>query len=387
VRISPQGSGTPRTRWKLTVTVGSLLTALALATAPSVANAATTAGPPGGPVPKGFLATSVTFTSQDEAYVLGTAPCAHKPCTSIVRTLDRGAHWTGIPAPVVPVGSPYGAAGAAVWGIRFGTPLHGFVFGDGLWETTDGGARWSHAAFPGTSILSLATIDGQVLALTRPCTPANCNTDTSTLYRRALSGGSWHKVATVALGGNGPGDLISTQANVAAVPDGSSVLVTSNGGVSITRRSLKCGPSDVNGPADVAATGPHSLAELCSGSAGAGSVAKSLYVSTDLGVRWTRAGTPPTPGDPADLAGTSGHLVVAAVSGASFLYYSTTGARWSTAFEAGDGGLGFADLGFTTQTDGVVVRGPVYTDGNADGYPGQLLLTSNGGASWHRVTF
>jgi photosystem II stability/assembly factor-like uncharacterized protein len=33
------------------------------------------------------------------------------------------------------------------------------------------------------------------------------------------------------------------------------------------------------------------------------------------------------------------------------------------------------------------VRGPVYTDGTADGYPGQLLLTSNGGASWHRVTF
>ena len=298
MRLSPQGSGTPRTRWRLTLTVGSLLTALALATAPSVANATTT-GPPSGRVPKGFAATSVTFTSQSEAYVLGTAPCAHKPCTSIVRTLDRGAQWKGIPAPVVPIGSPYGAAGAAIWGIRFGTPLLGFVFGDGLWETTDGGAHWSQVTFPGTSVLSLATIDGQVLALTRPCTPATCNTDAGTLYRRALSGGGWHKVATVALGGNGPDDLISTQANVAAVQDGNSVLVTSNGGVSVTRRGLKCGPSDVGGPADVAATGPHSLAELCSGSAGAGSVAKSLYVSSDLGAHWTRAGTPPTPGDPA----------------------------------------------------------------------------------------
>jgi hypothetical protein len=66
--------------------------------------------------------------SPDEAFVLGTAPCADAPCTSIARTLNRGASWTARPAPAVPVGAP-GQAGV-VWGIRFATPEHGFVFGD-----------------------------------------------------------------------------------------------------------------------------------------------------------------------------------------------------------------------------------------------------------------
>src|SRR5580658_2247417 len=116
---------------------------------------ATSAGA-GGPVPAGFAATSVTFVSADEAFVLGTAPCAHAPCTSIVRTLDRGGSWVGLPAPVVPLGDPYANTDqAAVWGIRFANPDDGFVFGNGLWETTDGGEQWTAAAGPGGSIVDL----------------------------------------------------------------------------------------------------------------------------------------------------------------------------------------------------------------------------------------
>ena len=70
------------------------------------------------------------------------------------------------------------------------------------------------------------------------------------------------------------------------------------------------------------------------------------------------------------------------------LYYSGDGgAQWTTAYYEGDGGLGFNDLGFTTATDGVVVYGPALSDDNAEGRPGWLLLTSNGGASWQPVTF
>ena len=64
----------------------------------------------------------VTFVSPDEAFVLGTAPCAHTPCTSIVRTLNRGASWRGLPAPVVPLSQPENGPASAVWGIRFATP-------------------------------------------------------------------------------------------------------------------------------------------------------------------------------------------------------------------------------------------------------------------------
>ena len=52
-----------------------------------------------------------------------------------------------------------------------------------------------------------------------------------------------------------------------------------------------------------------------------------------------------------------------------------------------DGGQGWADLGFTTAADGVVVRGPADSDGNSTGRPGQLFLTDDAGASWYRVSF
>ena len=349
------------------------------------ATRSTVSTPAGGPVPSGFAGTSVTFVSADEGFVLGTAPCAKAPCTSILRTLDRGASWRGLPAPVVMLGNQYDdGSSPAVWGIRFANPSDGFVFGNGLWETTDGGEHWTSAVLPAGSIRSLEIIDGQVLALTTVCTPNGGCGRAGTLERRPLAGGSWHRVAQV----TGPG-VIATQAKVAAVLDGSSVLITANGGLSTVTQAGPCGAAEVPSPAAVAVTGPDGLALECAGEGAAGSVQKTVYVSDDLGVHWQKAGSPAYGGDPGGLsAGSASRLVATASSGGSFLYHSGDGgARWSTAFFAGDGGLGFNDLGFTTPADGVVVYGPVFSDNNADGRPGQLLLTSNGGASWRKVSY
>jgi len=355
----------------------------AASTSPTATSTVTT--PAGGPVPSGFAASSVTFVSTQEAFALGTAPCAKAPCTSILRTLDRGASWRGLPAPVVTLGNEQaGTTAPSVWGIRFANPADGFVFGNGLWETSDGGERWTSAASPGGSIESLEVIDGQVLALTAACTPGNGCGQSDTLVRRPLAGGAWQQVARV----TEPG-AIATQARVAAVLDGSNVLITTNGGLSTVTQAGPCGPAEVPAPAAVAITGPDGLALECAGGAAAGSVHKTVYLSDDLGAHWTQAGSPANGGDPNGLsAGSASQLVAAAYSGGSFLYYSGDGgARWSTAFFAGDGGLGFNDLGFTTPTDGVVVYGPVFSDNNAEGRPGQLLLTSNGGASWQKVSY
>ena len=354
------------------------------ASSPS-ATPTTVTAPAGGPVPTGFAASSVTFVSPQEAFVLGTAPCAKAPCTSILRTLDRGVSWRGLPAPVTPLGNEQAdQTGPGVWGIRFANPEDGFVFGNGLWETSDGGERWTSAAAPGGSIESLEVIDGQVLALTAACTPDNGCGQTDTLVRRPLAGGPWRQVARVTESG-----AIATQAKVAAVIDGSRVLITTNGGLSTVTQAGPCGTAEVPAPAAVAVTGADGLAVECAGGAAAGSVQKTVYVSDDLGAHWTRAGSPGIGGDPDGLsAGSASQLVAAAFSGASILYYSGDGgARWSNAFFAGDGGLGFNDLGFTTPTDGVVVYGPVFSDSNAEGRPGQLLLTSNGGASWQKVSY
>jgi hypothetical protein len=329
----------------------------------------------------------VTFVSADEAFVLGTAPCAHAPCTSIVRTLDRGASWVGLPAPVVPLGdlNEDSAGQAAAWGIRFASPAKGFVFGNGLWETADAGEQWSSVPWPDGSIIDLEVSDGQLLALTDICTAQSGCAPAETIWRRALAGVAWSVVAQVA-----NAEVIATEARVAAVLNGAHVVVTGDGGLTVATHALPCtGVAGTAGSA-VAVTGPGSLALLCAGGAAMGSVQKTVYVSGDLGATWAKAGSPPIGGDPWGIsAGTSAQPVVAAASGASWLYHSADGgAQWSIAFKGIDGGgTGFNDLGFTTQTDGVVVYGPTYRDGNSYEMPGQLLLTSDGGASWTAVKF
>ena len=97
-----------------------------------------------------------------------------------------------------------------MWGIRFAAPEHGFVFGDGLWETTDGGQHWTSVAYPGGSILSLAAIDGQVLALTAACSAQGGCAESGTLLRRPLAGGAWSQVTQVrTAGGTDPTDTVS----------------------------------------------------------------------------------------------------------------------------------------------------------------------------------
>jgi hypothetical protein len=352
----------------------------------TAASASPVAVPSGGPVPPGFAATSVTFVSTEEAFVLGAAPCAKAPCTSILRTLDRGASWRGLPAPVVPLAAQAGVvAGPAVWGIRFANPSDGFVFGNGLWETTDGGERWTPAVSPAGAIESLEVIDGQVLAITGTCSPNfGCGGQPGTLMRRPLAGGAWTVVSRVS--GRG---AIATQARVAAVLQGDGVIVTADGGISTVSHAGPCSTAGIDAPVSLAVTGPTGLALLCAGEGAAGSVDKTVFVSDDLGAHWSVAGSPTRGGDPEEMsAGSAAQLVVAAASGASMLYYSADGgARWSTAYYAGDGGLGFNDLGFTTPADGVVVYGPALSDSNDGSRPGRLLLTSNGGASWHPVPF
>jgi hypothetical protein len=347
--------------------------------APATAVPAGITQPSGGHVPAGFRAASVTFVSTREAFVLGTAPCTHAPCTSIARTRDRGVSWRGLPAPVAPLGEPGSSSGPAVWGIRFAAPEYGFVFGNGLWVTSDGGEHWSAAAYPGGSIVSLEVIDRQVLAVTmRSGIAGNASW---ALLRRPLTGGAWTRLVrqASAIG------TIATQAREAAIIDGTSVLVTGNGGLTITRHALPCTASPFPVATSVAVQAPHGLALLCTGQGYTGHTDKTVYVSSNLGATWQLAGHPSSAGDGGVIAASApGHLTIATTSAASWLYYSADdGKTWRTVVTYPDGGQGWNDLGFTTTRDGLVIHGhPYFGD-----MLGQLLLTGNGGKSWHVVRF
>jgi hypothetical protein len=266
--------------------------------------------------------------------------------------------------------------------------------GTGLWVTTDGSAHWTRITGPAGSILSLATIDGQVLALTAQCTQASGCARTGTVVRRPIGGGRWSRVTSISYslaGLSDPTDLIATQARVAAMLDGSHVLVTRNGGLSIVRHATPCtGPAGGRPVAvSVAVTSANGLALLCVGQGFSGHTIKDVFVSGDDGVQWHKAGMPGDDGVPGTIgAATPGQLTVTADSFGSWLYHSADAGRtWGTARFFPDGGLGWVNLGFTTSADGVVVHGAVDADGNRDHRPGQLLLTGNAGASWVLVRF
>jgi len=341
-------------------------------TSPTATSPAATT-PTGGPVPSGFTADSVAFVSADEAFVLGSAPCAYQsPCTSIVRTLDRGKTWVGLPAPSVPLNAPvpFLSTPAAV-GIQFAGPSLGFVFGNGLWETTDGGEQWRAVAAPSGTIADLEVVDGQLLAVIQQ----HCGCVQS-LYRRALDGGPWYLITRLNYGG----PVIATQASVAAVLDGGSVVVTGDGGLTFAVRGTPCDSAALTAWW-VTVTGPDSLALLCEGRVTQGDVLdqKTVYVSDDLGADWAKADSLPLSGGPVEIsAGTSARLVVGAADGAAtWLYYSADGGtQWSVAYKVRNGGERLTALEFATATDGVVVIGP-----------GRLLLTSDGGATWQPVSW
>lgn len=141
-------------------------------------------------------------------------------------------------------------------------------------------------------------------------------------------------------------------------------------------------------PSPVSDDGRHTYL-LCTGSGAAGSVDKLVFRVGGSEPEWMRVGSPPRGGGPEGIsAGSDSAVMLAAASGVSELYRSTdAGGSWQTVLTANDGGAGWADLGFTTASNGVVVHGPAISNGANDGRPGQLLLTDDGGRTWHPVGF
>ncbi len=342
------------------------------------------AGASGTPGRAGFGPVSVSFVSASRGFVLGTSPCAHAPCTSVLTTGDGGASWSAVTGLAAPVPSPGASPSpAGVSKIAFANPSDGWAFGPALWATTNGGASW-HQEKLGGPVISLTAAGGYAYAAVGSCYPTsnNCSPNVR-LERSAVQTSSWHPVPGIS--GHGTQVLWATRG--AAVwlalwpaPVGAASVWVTSAGTSWHRYPDPCyNRSQGIDLAGVAAPEAGVLFELCAGNPGAGQEAKSLRLSANNGATSHLVSNLPLGGLAYGLAAANGKdVAVDAVSGASIIYHSVNGGGTWGSKTFNDGGAGLFDLQFATPALGAVVEGRPGLGASSN----RLLLSRDGGASW-----
>jgi photosystem II stability/assembly factor-like uncharacterized protein len=347
----------------------------------------------GGPVPKGFVAHDLTFVSANEGWLLGTAPCSTKPCTSIVHTTDGGKTWAGIPAPKAEL-EPNGqnscaGSGPCVRGLRFANGKVGYAYGSSsLYLTTDGGHTWKQQS--GQAIaLEVANNSAIRVSTTSEGCPPGCTFKLST----APLGSPTFTDATVtgapALLGNNVQLLREGHAAYAEIfqnvaggaEDAHATLLTStNDGRTWTVRADPCGSAGGQeaDSSEMAVADDGSLSVLCRTRSGSASFVRT---STDHGASFGPQRAAPGGVTAFGLGAASAKTLLLVQLGDgqdTLLRTGDGGATWTkvaTAAAPTSGDLGLAAIGFQNATTGRWTPG-----GSA------VLTTRDTGKTWDSVT-
>lgn len=364
------------------------------------------------PVPKGFRATSISWTSAEQGWVLGTAPCVSKAsgpppppgCTYVVGTSNGGKAWdllSSLRQPLARIGQTTGG----VTEIRFATLEVGWVFGPNLLRTVNGGESWSRLAIPGAGkqVVALAASAGETYAMVSPCpwgSFGSCTQKPYTLWRTPTSTGpTWTNIPLAFTPPKGMQDVSASVAlfgkTVYAMrtignAEGTVVqdkLYASTDGVHFSTRPDPCDTAETISLTQVVATSAADVALLCEGEPELGSSPKVVYWSTDTGKVDTSAGMGPLGGISAQLAASpTGNLAVSSASGASFIDVNDTHkTTWTRVVTEDDGGLGWNDIVYVDAEEAWIVHAPA-----VDAYPqapGQVFVTRNGGKNWTAVSW
>lgn len=336
-------------------------------------------GPAGGAVPKGFVPYSATFVSPTLGWLLGTAPCTHKPCTSMLRTRDGGKHWQGIPAPLATIDQLGGTTANRVSTVRFADERNGWAAGTALFATHDGGATWHRETLTSAAgtITSLETASGRVYASFVKCSSSEDCSLGPTVYSASVGSDSWRAIS---------GQLPQGNTRVGMRVRGADWYVPTSGGIYHGQGAAK--PVKITNPCpsqggyhatpQIAVPDPQHLDVMCVGGGAAGSAQYQLYGTSDGGKHWKKAGGKHIEASDCDgiADNAQGVLMVAAASGTSVLLRTTDDGkvlhRISLAVPAG--GYSWIDLGFTTTTQAIAVL-PAH----------HFYMSTDKGAHWHVV--
>ena len=342
-------------------------------------------GGPGASVPAGFEANSVTWLSAQRGWVLGAAACGKNACAEVIGTTDAAMTWRLIGTVGAPIAEFGGRPG--ITEIRFATPAVGWAFGTYLFRTSTGGKFWARVPIPGggKQVLALAASPTQTYAVVTGCAwGAGICPRPLSFWRIPTGGrGGWTRIP-LRLPPNDGADVAVFGATVYVLdeqlqfgrPD---LFYASTDGRHFTARPAPCNHAKDLALIQAVPMSADRVAMLCDGNPGFSKAVKTVYVSADTGKTDTYAGQMGLFGIQAQLAASpSGNLAVASTSNGSFVYINDTHKQaWTMVEGIGDGGAGWNDITYVTNSQAWVVYRPADSSGT-----GQLWATHDAGLHW-----
>jgi photosystem II stability/assembly factor-like uncharacterized protein len=337
------------------------------------------------PVPAGFTPDSFTAVSDQQYWVLGTAPCESASCWNIVSTSDGGQHFAAIPSPPLAALSPN-----IGYSLAFATNEDGYLYNGTTFLTThDGGGNWQTSALGG--IQAFATSGGYVYVLSaQHCTSGSCRV---ALFRSPVGEDHWTTLSMpiqvipasqngtpyapgVELAAHGP-SLWVVGPNGASVTAPDILAISTDDGSTFTTVPALCSgglrwdlqPKSRSVVWALCVTGLHS----------------SIYRSVDGGLTFTPLSSAPESANSATLApqsDTSAFFFTAGFGSPEMQQTTDGGASWTASSFQPQNFVGW--MGFTDPTTGeALVQNPT-TNGTI-----MLVLwrTTDGGGSWSKVNF
>jgi hypothetical protein len=166
-------------------------------------------------------------------------------------------------------------------------------------------------------------------------------------------------------------------------PADADTLYATTDGKTWSTRPDPCDPSNDEYLSGIAAYSATKVAFQCQSDIGFGKAAKRAVRSSDTGMTTKSAGKLPLLGITSQLAAApNGSLLMASYSIGSWIYLNQGGKTWTTQEDLGDGGMGWSDITFVSNSTAFVIHGPASCCG---GGPGELWESQDGGQTWSSI--
>jgi len=351
------------------------------------------------PAATGGLADSslidVSWVDPHNGWALAQQPCTKGTCAVVARTIDGGDKWRELPATPALVPPTTGCTNEqCVNGIAFASLAVGYLYGPGMFMTTDGGQSWQPVTGP--KVTSLAVGDGQVFRVVYThggcpgvCTPSlQAAPVGSTAWRTVLGPMSVSTATRFQILVSRPDVYLVIYGNLAAGAGTQRARLyrSFNGGSTFQTLTDPCvGKLPILHVLRALATAPGGVLEGVCMTRVIGSSGKYLITSTDAGSTWQPLRSLPTgtfglisAASASRIATATGPVVGSGTRTAKLLITSDGGATWRTAatdtFRLGT--VAVAWLGFETSHVGWWV---------ADTH--NVFSTIDGGVHWSRKSF